>query len=392
MTAPRAAWWLCAAALLLVVTGPLPLLVITDNSLPFALAFSLIQAFTALVGAVVVSRLPGNAIGWVLLVLGLTLGLANTLASYGTLGTTTDHGPLPADDVAAWIGSWTFLPIVFGGVLALLHLFPDGRFLSARWRRGAQLSAVVLVAATLVEALRPGPMDDASGIDNPVGAHGWLAEVVSVGQNVTDPLALPALGLAAAALVVRFRRSSGVERQQLKWISYSLVLVGVSLGLTASVPAFADRITFFLGLFALSGVPLAIGVAMLRYRLYDIDLVINRTLVYGALTATLAAVYLASVLLLQVALSSVTQGSSFAIAVSTLAVAGLFRPARARIQRGVDRRFFRHKYDAARTLEDFSARTRSQVGLADIQADLLGVVGETLRPAHASLWVRGTGS
>ena len=387
MRTPRLAWGLCIAALLLVPTGPGLLYLINHDSKLYSLAFTGIQVFTSVVGAVVVSRLPRNAVGWILLGMGFGLGVGNSLSGYGTLGTTTSTGPLPLDDLSAWAGSWTFLPIVFGGVIFLLHLFPDGHFLSTRWRRVAQASAVVLALATLVEAFKPGPMDDASGIDNPLGVTGWAGDLVRIGTAVTDPLALPALGFAAAALVVRFRRSHGVERQQLKWISFSLVFVGLGLGLTASVPV-ADKATFFFGLFSLAGVPLAIGAAVLRYRLYDIDVVINRTLVYGALTAILAGTYLGSVLLLQLVLNRFTQGSSLAIAVSTLAVAGLFRPARAAVQRTVDRRFFRSKYDAGKTLERFTTQMRAQVGLGDVGSDLLAVVHETVQPSHVSLWLR----
>ena len=391
MSPPRLARWLCAAALLLVLAGPLPLLLAVENALPYALALGSIQVSTSLVGAVVVSRLPKNAVGWILLGIGSALGVCTALSAYGTIGTTTGAGPFPLDNISAWFGSWTFVPIIFGGVLFLLYLFPDGQFISRRWRRVAVTSAVIVGCATFIEALTPGKMQDASGIENPVGASGRLADFLDTVRVVVDPLALPVLGFAAAALVVRFRRSTGVERQQLKWISYVMVVVGVSLGLTGNGSGALGETTFFLGLFALAAVPVAIGVAMLRYRLYDIDVVINRTLVYGALTATLAGIYLGSVLLLQLVLNQFTQGSSLAIAVSTLAVAALFRPARAGIQRTVDRRFFRRKYDANQTVDRFAAHVRSQVGLTDIGSDLLTVVRETVQPSHLSLWIRSEG-
>ena len=390
MSARRLAWTLCVLSLLLVPAGPGLLYGINHKATLFSLAFGSIQILTSTVGAVVVSRLPRNAVGWIVLGMGVSLSAGNAFSAYGTLGTRTSAGPLPLDGLAAWVGSWTFIPIVFGGVIYLLYLFPDGRFLSPFWRRAAGASGVVLLAASINEALRPGPMDDPSKIVNPVGAHGWLGDAIETATSITDPLALPVLAFAVASLVVRFRRSRGTERQQLKWISFALAVVGVGLGLTASVPV-ADRLTFFVGLFALAGVPLAIGAAMLRYRLYDIDLVINRTLVYGALTATLAGTYLGSVLLLQLVLSRFTQGSSFAIAVSTLAVAGLFGPARSGIQRVVDRRFFRSKYDAGKTVERFSTLVRTQVGLVDVSSDLLAVVHHTLQPSHVSLWLASAG-
>ena len=393
MTASRLAWSLCAVSLILVLTGPVFLyLVLHGDELTFALALASVQIFTAVVGGVVASRLPENAVGWILLGIGTAFGVANTSAAYGTLGTITSMGPLPADDIAAWIGSWSAIPVIFGGVMLLIYVFPNGHFLSAGWRRIAQASVVVVAVATFADALHPGKLDDATGIENPVVATGWLGDVVAVAQIVTGPLALPVFGCAAAALVVRFRRSHGVERQQLKWISFALVFVAVSLGLTAGAPGLAGEVMYHLALFALSAMPVAIGFAILRYRLYDIDVVINRTLVYAVLTATLAAVYLGSVLLLQLVLNRFTEGSSLAIAVSTLAVAALFRPARARIQDAVDRRFFRHKYDAGQTLDRFATHMRDQVDLEDIGADLIAVVGETVQPRHASLWLRGRGA
>ena len=279
------------------------------------------------------------------------------------------------------------MPVVFGGVLALLHLFPDGHFISRRWRWVGWVSAAVVVCATAVDAFLPGPLEDVDGIDNPVGATGRLGVFITSIQGFVDLLALPVFACAAAALIVRFRRSTGIERQQLKWISAALILVGVSLGLTAGAPVFGEA-TFFIAFIALAAMPVATGVAMLRYRLYDIDVVINRALVYGALTAILAGIYLGAVLLLGLVLNPLAGGSGLTVAASTLAVAALFRPARARVQETVDRRFFRSKYDASRTLERFGAHMRDQVDLGDIGTDLLAVVGETVQPAHVSLWLR----
>ena len=362
-----------------------------DQALRFALAFGAVLISTAVVGAVVASRLPHNAIGWILLAMGVGLGLSSTGTAYGALGVLTARGPLPFDEYAAWIGEWTFVPVVYGGVAALLYLFPDGYFLSRRWRWVGVASAGIVLVATAKDALAPGPLEDVDAIDNPVGATGWLADVVTTIDGIVDTLALPVFACAVASLVVRFRRSTGTERQQLKWISTALILVGIGLGMTAGAPVFGEA-TFFLALFSLAAMPVATGVAMLRYRLYDIDVVLNRALVYGALTAILAGVYLGAVLVLGLVLNPLAGGSGLSIAASTLAVAALFRPARARIQETVDRRFFRSKYDAAQTLDRFGSHLRDQVDLADIGTDLLAVVGETVQPTHASLWLRTQGA
>jgi len=354
----------------------------------FARPFGAVQLAMAVVGVVVAVRLPRHPIGWLLLAMGFGLGLSATASAYGALGVLGSHGRLPADEVAVWLGEWTFVPPVYGGVVLLLYLFPDGHFLSPRWRWAAGVTVALTSVATLVDALAPGPLEDVSSLDNPLGATGWLARVVTTTQSVADASALPAFLCAVAALVVRFRRSRGIERQQLKWIVSALAFVGVGLGLTAGTHGFFGKWSFLLAMVALAAMPVAVGMAMLRYRLYDIDLVINRALVYGSLTATLAGVYVGSVLLLQVALSGLTQGSGLAVAASTLGVAALFGPVRSRIQGAVDRRFFRSRYDVTQTLQAFSLRLRDEVALDAMTVDLCTVVATTMRPAHVSLWLR----
>jgi hypothetical protein len=206
------------------------------------------------------------------------------------------------------------------------------------------------------------------------------------------PLLLAAVGIvgSAASLIIRFRRARGEERLQLKWLALAGVVAGLTIlvSTTAGYVVLGAELSNIVIMLSVMGLPVATGIAIMRYRLYDIDLVINRTLVYGLLTASLAAIYLGSVLLLQVALSRFTAGSSLAIAVSTLAVAALFRPARTRIQNVVDRQFFRNKYDAQRTLERFGSHVRDQVDLSEIGVELLAVVNETVQPSHLGLWLR----
>jgi hypothetical protein len=383
--ARRLAYRLGGFALALVVTGPVLLTVAQHQSLPFSLIFGAVELTTGCVGAVVAARLAQNPVGWMLLGISVGLGVSNTAAAYGEFGINSSSG-LPGDHIAAWLATWTFLPAVFGGVVFLLHLFPDGRFMSRRWKGIGLASIVVLVFVILGAAFAPGPLDGASDIENPLGAGGGLGDAFTGVQNLGNLLGVPVFLAALVGLVVRFRRSRGIARQQLKWITFSLALIAGAAAV--DIPG-SSNVPFFFMMVALAGLPVAIGVAMLRYRLYDIDVVINRALVYVVLSATLAGAYLGSVLLLQLILSGVTKNSSLAVAASTLAVAALFQPARRRIQAIVDRRFYRRKYDAAQTLERFGARLRDEIDLDALGVELRGVVAETMQPAHVSLWLRG---
>jgi hypothetical protein len=357
--------------------------------IPYVAGFVAVQLGMATAGAIISSRQPGNTVGCIFLAIGLLLGLLFAANAYAVLGIDSGGIPhLPGSAFAAWIGSWIFIPTTFGLPMFLLLLFPDGRFLSKRWRLAGLALGIILMLAVASTAFEPGRIYP--GIANPLAPAGVAGEILRVSKHVTDALALPAFALAVAGLTVRLWRSSGVERQQLKWFAYSAALVGAGLGASVFLPkGWAADLAFLVGLLALAGLPVAAGIAIFRYRLYDIDVIVNRTLVYGSLTVTLVAVYIGSVVSLQYVFRTLTGGGSqLAIVASTLAIAALFNALRHRIQSFIDRRFYRRKYDAARTLSAFAVRLRDETDLEQLNAELLSVVRTTMQPEHATLWLR----
>ena len=337
----------------------------------------------AVVGALIVSHRPGNRLGGLLLVGALALGvekLAQELVTYGV----AHPGAIPALAWIGWVSNWAWVPAILM-LLLLPMLFPDGEPLSPAWRPLVWVIVAWALASLVGSALIPG-IGDAPSLPNPLGlpgAAGARLELALPKLFVGLPVAAVA---AAVSLIVRFRRARGVERQQLKWLAYA---VGVfALASVVQDPWIGGWAAATVNL-ALFAIPAAIGVAILRYRLYDIDRLINRTLVYGLLTALLASVYAGLVLILGPLFGGVTRDPpSWAVAGATLAVAALFQPARRRIQAVVDRRFNRRKYDAARTVQAFSVRLRDEVDLDALTAELLAVVNQTIQPTRASLWLR----
>ncbi len=344
-----------------------------------------IVATFAVAGALIAARQPRNAIGWIFCGSSLALAVSAFGEEYAAYALFAEPGALPGGEVMVWLAAWIFAPGLIPLFTFFFLLFPDGRLPSPRWRPMAWLAAVPTLGLAIGYAFAPGPFDDYPRVENPFG----LTELAGLGELV-GWLVLPFAVLGCAlGLVVRFRRSRGEERLQMKWVAAAGTVSAICLA--SEVPLwFAGfrELSDVLTVGALVLIPIASGVAILRYRLYDIDLVIRRTAVYGALTATLAGAYAGIVLVLQLVLSL---HSDLAIAASTLAVAALFRPARSRIQALVDRRFFRRRYDAARTLEGFGARLRDQVELESLSAELRGVVADTMQPAHVSLWLREAG-
>ncbi|MFL6024390.1 MAG: hypothetical protein ACJ72O_13710 [Marmoricola sp.] len=335
-------------------------------------------------GSLIASRHPQNPIGWLFLAASVAAGLGSLAGTWAEVYVENGTGPELLGRIAAQYGELSWMPFIILPSTFLLALFPDGHLVSRRWRPVAWCAGVGMVAGFLDEGMKPGPITDHPELTNPFGVHSPLISPI-------DGLSLLLIGIGiigcAASLVVRFRRSRGAEREQMKWLALAGTVVAITIVVVMPLyDVLGSGLSNALIMLAVIGLPLAAGVAILRYRLYDIDLVINRTLVYLTLTAILAGVYLGSVLLLQLALEKVTQGSGLAVAASTLATAALVRPARIRVQSVVDRRFFRRRYDAARTLTEFGARLRDQVDLDALQNDLRTVVAETMQPTHVSLW------
>jgi hypothetical protein len=359
-----------------------------------------------LVGALVASRRPQNPIGWICLAVGflfMLLGITDNYSVYGV----ANPGSVPYPVAVGTLGNqWLWTPTVGLLGIYLLMLFPDGRLPSRRWRPLAWLSGVMILLFSVAEGLAPGPLENQGGVPNPFGLeeHPWLADAAIV----ILPL-LPLCILASAvSLVLRFRRSGGEGRQQIKWIAfvasfaglvYLIVMVSPFIvapemmggGGRLPPPPLWFELLFSVAALGFAGIPVAIGFAVLRYRLYDIDVVINRTLVYGSLTAMLVAVYFGGVATAQGVLRALTdqqQQPQLAIVVSTLVIAALFNPLRRRIQGFIDRRFYRNKYDARKTLEAFSAKLRDETDLDALTGEVVGVVREAMQPAHVSLWLR----
>jgi hypothetical protein len=354
-------------------------------------------AFTAfmVVGAVIVAHRPGNAVGWLFSAVGL-LSITGVLAmEYAGYAYITRPGSLPGAVVAAWYQQWWSWMLIVVFVFTLL-LFPTGRLLTARWRSVAVALAAVTAGMVVLNALQPTLTlpDTGYTVGNPIGlAAAQDLQDGAVGA-VLAGLLLICTGAAILSVVLRFRRSQGVERQQLKWFSYAAVLTVLLELALDNIPAlrFLAVLAVLFGL-VIALIPTAAGIAILRYRLYDIDRIINRTLVYGLLTALLAGVYAGVVLVLGQVFGGVGRDPpSWVVAGATLAVAALFQPARRRIQAMVDRRFNRRKYNTAQTIQAFSTHLRDQVDLGTLSTELLAVVDQTMEPTRVSLWLRPAAS
>jgi len=342
------------------------------------------------VGAVIVPRMPAeNPIGWLFCAIGLLWAVIHFIGEYAIYGLLAAPGSLPAGEVASWIYSWLWVPGL--GLVGFLGLvFPNGRLPSARWRSFARISAFLTFVGAVLAAFSPGPIIlGLSAIRNPLGIEG-----LPNAYKPVQALMLVLLAVSVVSLLMRRLYARGVERQQTKWFTYTSAVAasGAILDYIISEPfelVWLGLVGQALVLVGLAGIPIAMGIAITRYKLYEIDLLINRTLVYGSLTATLVALYFIGIVVLQRMFVLLTgQQSTLAVVASTLLIAALFTPLRRRIQGFIDRSFYRRKYDARKTLEAFSVQLRDETDLDALSSDLLGVVRETMQPAHVSLWLR----
>ena len=386
--ASRVAWLLAGLALMLVAlglvlgaaNGPLPG--------PDDESWTLVPLAAGLpvIGALVTTHQPRNAIAWIFLGVGFASGLAVFTYNYGRYALVTNPGGLPFGIAAVWLGAWVWLlgftPMVTFGLL----LFPDGHLPSPRWRP-ILWAAVAVLLLRLPSIFLPGPMGTRPSIPNPFGipdARPLLLLADGIGSGL---FAIAAVG-SGTSLVVRFRRARGKQRQQLKWLAYAVTVLVATIAISET--AFPEApAAAVVALAAVAFIPVAIGVAILRHQLFDIDRIINRTLVYGLLTALLGGIYAGIVLILGQLFGGIgSEPPSWVVAGATLGVAALFRPARGRIQAAVDRRFNRRKYNAAKTIETFSTRLRDQVDLDTLAGELLTVTDKTMEPTTVSLWLR----
>jgi hypothetical protein len=391
-TAARLAWLLCALSLVLTALSLLLLFSTLSHAgvpvYPFWPVNTLLALGNSIVGAVVASRRPRHPIGWLMCASGLIWGVVHFSGEYAIYTLLAVPGSLPAGKAVAWFFTWLWAPAM-GLVVFLGLLFPTGQLPSRRWRPFAWLSVLITMLAIVLSVFAPGPILGLGPIRNPLGVEGF--------PHLYEPLQslmLVLVFVGSASMLGRLRQARGVERQQIKWPAYTVMMAATGGVLTYTISEaigarWLELAGFVVFIAALVGFPTSIGIAIVRYRLYDIDRIINHTLVYGSLTAILATVYFGTIVVLQRLFVVLTgQESTLAVVASTLVIAALFNPLRRRVQAFVDRRFYRRKYDARKTLEAFSAKLRDETNLDALSDDLVGVVRETMQPTHVSLWLR----
>ncbi|MDQ3604161.1 MAG: hypothetical protein M3385_09935 [Actinomycetota bacterium] len=397
-TATWLAWSLVALSVALLLGG-IALSLVTRSAVPdlqvggevgdSSVVADLIMLLTfSVVGAIIASRHPRNTIGWLFCSVGVTIGLNSFVGDYAEFWLASGFGMSSLGETAAWFSSWLWTLLVYVPTSFLLLLFPDGRLPSPRWRPVAWGIALGTAGGVVGYALRAGPLEDFPQIANPYGVDSPVVGMVGVAGALVAGGSMVA---SAVSLIVRMRRAGSEQRQQIKWLAYGGAVVVGTIFVGGLVILWSVPVSIVIMSVALLGLPVFTGIAIVRHHLYDIDLLINRTLVYGSLTLMLALVYFGGVTATQVLLQTLTGQQKLpqlAVVVSTLVIAALFNPLRRRIQSFIDRRFYRKKYDVAKTLDIFSARLREETDLLTLNDELISVVRETMQPEHVSLWLR----
>ena len=388
--APWLAWSLVTLSVVLLVGG-IAFALMTRSTVPErpyygSVTLSVLALAFSVVGAIIASRQPRNAIGWIFCGVGVTTGLNFFVGDFAEFWLASGFGMGVLGETAAWFASWSWMLLVYVPTTFLLLLFPDGRLPSRRWRPVAWCAAIGLTGFLVGYVLTPGPLEDFPQLVNPYGVDSLILEVVAVAGAI---LASASMVASAVSLIVRMRRAGSEQRQQIKWLAYGGAVSVGAVFVGGVISVWIGEVGIALISLGLLGVPVFTGVAIARYRLYDIDIIINRTLVYGTLTITLVALYFGGIVVLQRVFVVLTgEQSTLAVVASTLAIAALFNPLRRRVQAFVDRRFYRRKYDAAKTLAAFGSRLRDETDLEALSGDLVGVASRTVQPAHVSLWLR----
>jgi hypothetical protein len=355
----------------------------------FSLSFVLLVANLAIVGGLLATRRPENVIGWLLLVAGLleAIGIAGSINA--RLDALFGGGRLPFVVPGAWLGSWLVPPAIGILVVVLPLVFPSGHLPGPRWRYFLWFAIVAMTIGVISSATAPGPLDGIDGLVNPLLLPPPIGDWIQTLGQVSQTTAVFGFLIAVGSLVMRFRRSHGIERRQIKWYLFaaSVSATFLAVSIVFGTGLISDT-AWILGLVTMAFVPIAIGVAVLRYRLYEIDRIVSRAVGYAFVTAAVVILFVGVVLVAEALLAPFTQANSLAVAASTLVVASVFQPLRRAIQRIVDRRFDRSKVDADRAVALLADRLRAAVDLDGMRADVLQTVDGTVRPTTARIWLR----
>ena len=388
-------WALGAPLALVSIVGTVAVASAGDISITSTIA-PMVAVTNLIVGAILVTRLPRHPIGWLLWTSGLLFALTRLTQGLADRGLTADPGSIPGAIWFAWVNAWIGTPgFVLLGVLLPL-LYPTGRPPSPRWQPLVIAVVVELMALVVVAALSPFPPGTyPPGVENPLVLGGAAGDLLALLSNLLSAVLLLLLVMALVSLVVRYRRSAGIERQQLDWFVFVGAIALIALGVagllkdsTGEVLTTIDWFGWLIGIGGLVLMPIAIGIAVLRYRLYEIDRIISRTISWMVVSGLLVVVFVTLILAIQDSLASITSSNTLAVAASTLAVFALFQPLRQRVQTRVDRRFNRARYDAERTVAAFASGMRDEIDLGQLNVDITNTVASTVQPASVSLWLR----